>query len=317
MSKPKIAITHASSILAEAILEKLPETGLPAESIVLLDNEAHVGIRLGYSGTYLSVQDQMDYDYSECSLVLMLENEEQLLQNLSHLDVVVLGHKLEAEGNPVFAAHRDSELDISYTQRIIKLVDTEQACLLGILPLLHQSFTITRVNAVFMRSAEAKGKAGVDELASQAVALFSSKEVKPRLYPLQIAFNLLPDASNPDFNRELPGLIGDENIQCTHQIVDIPVFHGISAAIQLDFATDISPNAFKSTLEAITNVQLKTTVASPVSDCNQSFNCVISQLEQAQQQTRSIQFWMIADPLRYGLSNNYVNVTDILLESFL
>jgi aspartate-semialdehyde dehydrogenase len=317
MSERKVAITHASSMLAEAILEKLPETGLAPDSIVLLDDDGNVGRRLGYAGSYLSLQNQMEFDYSECNLVLMLEKDEQLLQKLSNLDAVVIGHNLEADTDPVYVAHKDSELDISYTQRIINLVDAEQACLLGLLPSLHQRFRITRINAVLMRSAEAKGKAGVDELASQTIALLNSQEVKPGLYPLQIAFNLLPDSSNPEFNQELTALIGDESIQCTHQIADLAVFHGFSAAIQLNFATDINLKAFKSAIDAIDNVQLKATVASPVTECNQSFNCTISRLEQAHQQTRSIQFWMFADSLRYGLSNNYVNVTDILLKSFL
>ena len=317
MLEPKVAITHASSMLAEAILEKLPDTGLSPDSIVLLDDDSHVGIKLGYADTYLGIQNQTDYDYADCNLVLMLEHEEQILKKLTNLDSVVVGHNLEVDGNPVYATHNNSQLDISYTQRIIQLVDAEQACLLGILPSLHQHFKITRINAVLMRSAEARGKAGVEELASQTIALLNSKEVKPELYPLQIAFNLLPDSSNPEFNRELTALIGDESIQCTYQIADLPVFHGFSAAIQLNFATEISLKAFKSAIGTIGNVQFKATMASPFTETKQSFNCTISRLEQAHQQTRSIQFWMIADSLRYGLANNYVNVTDILLKSFL
>ena len=317
MASIRVAITHANSLLAEAILEKLADTGLAPESIVLLDDESRIGSKLEYANTYLRVQDQLGFDYSECGLVLMLEYEEAIAQKLADLETVILGHSPALEGDPVFAANRDSKLDISYTQRIIRLVDAEQACLLGILPALHQSFPITRVNAVFMRSAEARGKAGVDELASQTISLLSSQKVVPQLYPLQIAFNLLPGASNPGFNQEMARLIGSNSIEFIHQIVDVPVFHGISAAIQLTFASDIDQKGFKSTIDSIPNVQLKSTVASQITDCNQSFKCIISQLEQAAQQTQSIQFWMIADPLRYGLSNNYVNVTDILLKSFL
>jgi len=317
VAEPKVAVTHATSLLAEAILEKLPELGLAPDSIVLLDDESHIGSKLAYSHTYLSVQDQMDFDYSECSLVLMLEYEEQIVQKLTNLDAVILGHSPHLEGDPVFAANQDSKLDISYTQRIIRLVDAELACLLGILPALHRSFTITRVNAVFMRSAEARGKAGVDELAGQTIALLNSREVKPRLYPSQIAFNLLPEASNPGFNRDLACLIGSESIECIHQIVDVPVFHGFSAAIQLSFASDVSLKACQSTLNAVPNVHLKPSAVSQITDCNQSFNCMVSRLEAAGIQSRSIQLWMTADPLRYGLSNNYVNVSDILLKSFL
>jgi len=317
MVQPRVAITHATSLLAEAILEKLPELGLAPDSIVLLADESLVGSKLAYSQTYLTVKDQADFDYSECSLVLMLEYEQQIVQKMTNLDTVLLSHSSQLDGDSVFAANKDSQLDISYTQRVIKLVDAEQACLLGILPALHQRFTITRINTVLMRSAEARGKAGVEELAGQTIALLNSKEVKPRLYPLQIAFNLLPEASNTGFNRELARLIGSDSIECVHQIVDVPVFHGFSAAIQLSFASDVSLEASQSVLKAIDNVHVKSSAVSQISDCNQSFNCIVSRLEAAGNQSSSIQFWMTVDPLRYGLSNNYVNVSDILLKSFL
>jgi aspartate-semialdehyde dehydrogenase len=168
-----------------------------------------------------------------------------------------------------------------------------------------------------MRSAELKGKAAIDELAAQTVALLSSQEAKPQVYPLQIAFNLLPEASDLTFNRDLASLIGDETIKCVHQFVDVPVFHGFTAAVQVAFDSDVDLQACRSILDSINNVQLKLTAGSPISDCNQSFGCVINRLEQAPDQAKTLQFWMIADPMRYGLANNYVNVTEILLKSFL
>ena len=70
-------------------------------------------------------------------------------------------------------------------------------------------------------------------------------------------------------------------------------------------------------LKKLDNVVCTTTASSPITDCNQSFNCTISGLEQALNQPNKLQFWLVADPLRYGLTSNYVNVVDILLKSFL
>ena len=58
MEPCRIAITHANSLLAEAILEKLPESGITSDSIVLLDDESHVGVRLTYADSHLKIQDQ-------------------------------------------------------------------------------------------------------------------------------------------------------------------------------------------------------------------------------------------------------------------
>jgi aspartate-semialdehyde dehydrogenase len=317
MIQRRIAMTHANSLLAEAILEKLPDSGITSDSIVLLDDESHIGVRLAYADSYLKIQDQQEYDYSDCALVLMLQYDRLIEEKLSNLDAILLSHRLQDNNRPVFAANADAKLDISYSQSSLKLADAELSCLLGVLPELHQNFSITHINTVLMRSAELKGKAGIDELASQTIALLNSKEVKPRVYPLQIAFNLIPATSDSCFNQDLAGLIGDDAIKCTHQVVDVPVFHGFSAAVQLIFDSEVDLQACQSILESIGNVKFEAAEASPISDCNRSFGCVINRLAQTPNQANTLQFWMIADPIRYGLANNYTKVADILLKSFL
>jgi len=317
MEQRRIAITHANSLLAEAILEKLPEPGITSDSVVLLDDESHVGVRLAYADSYLKIEDQQKYHYSDCALVLMLQYDRLIEEKLSNLDAILLSHTLPGDDRPVFAANADARLNISYSQQSLKLASAELSSLLGVLPTLHQNFSITHINTVLMRTAELKGKAGIDELAGQTIALLNSQEAKPRLYPLQIAFNLLPEASDCSFNRDLAGLIGHDEIKCVHQVVDVPVFHGFAAAVQLTFASEVDLRSCQSLLKSIKNVEIKSAAASPISDCNRSFGCVINRLEQAPNQANTLQFWMIADPIRYGLANNYVNVADILLKSFL
>jgi aspartate-semialdehyde dehydrogenase len=295
MKQRRIAITHANSLFAEAILEKLPEFEITSDSVVLLDDESHVGVRLAYADSYLKIQDKQKYDYSDCALVLMLQYDRSIEDKLSNLDAILLSHTLQDDDQPVFAANADAKLNISYSQQSLKLAGAELSCLLGVLPVLHQNYSITHVNTVLMRSAEAK----------------------PRIYPLQIAFNLIPEASHSRFNQDLAGLIGDDAIKCTHQVVDVPVFHGFSAAVQLIFDSEVDLQACQSILKSISKVQLKSSAASPITDCNRSFECVINRLEQAPNKANTLQFWMIADPIRYGLANNYVNVADILLKSFL
>ncbi len=317
MQGRKIAITHASGLLVEAILEKLNKSGILPDSLVLLGDASHVGTRLPYADSYLKVLDQQAFDYSDCALVLMLQYDQEIEQKVSIQDAILLGHMLQDDGQPIFAANPDATLKISYSQQSVKLANAELSCLLGVLPTLHQKFSITHINTVFLRSAELKGKAGIDELAAQTVALLNAQEVKPQVYPLQIAFNLLPEASDLTLNQDLASLVGSDAIKCVHQFVDVPIFHGFTAGVQVVFDSDVDLQACGAILDSINKVQVKIAGASPISDCNQSFGCVINRLEQAPDQAKTLQFWMIADPMRYGLANNYVNVTEILLKSFL
>jgi len=177
--------------------------------------------------------------------------------------------------------------------------------------------SIDRINITHLRSAEFAGKAGVEELASQTINLLNAREAKASVYPDQIAFNLLATDADPRFAADLNLFLGNNSYSLMQQSINVPVFHGFMAAVQLRFTAEVDFDGAKQRLAGLDKVILKSDLASPISDCNQSFSCVISQLEQAPNQPSSLQFWLIADPMRYGLANNYVNVTDFLLKSFL
>lgn len=313
----KIAITHASESLAAAILEKLTESGLAPDSVVLLGDESKVGVKLAFGGSYLTVEDQHEFDYSGCSLVLLTQRDDQIASKLESQSALVLSHVHGDGQGLIYAANNNIELDISYTQQNIQLVSAEIACLLGVLSTLHAHTAISTINTTFLRSVESKGKAGIDELAGQTVELLNGRDITPAVYPLQIAFNIIPAMPIPSFNDDLARLLGDDSIECAHQIIDVPVFHGLGVAVQLSFQSKIDLKQCEKMLKKIDNVVYKTTTSSPITDCNQSFNCTISGLEQAENQSNRVQFWLVADPLKYGLTANYVNVVDILLKSFL
>ena len=312
-----IALSHASGIAAEAILEKLPESDITPDSLVLLDHDANVGKRLPFADGYLGVQDQYQFDLSNCALLLMPEADAEMESLALSQGCLLLSHALESDSPALFVARGGPQPDLAYTQTCLRLAGAELSSLLPVLLELNQVAPIEHINITLLRSAEFHGKAGVDELASQTINLLNTRAVEPGVFAQQIAFNLLPETADPLIETDLRHFMGNNSYSVALQTVNVPIFHGLAAAVQLRFASNISLEGCKSRLAALANVAVIKGPASPISDCNQSFSCVISQLEQASNQPTNLQFWMITDPMRYGLANNYVNVTDFLLKSFL
>jgi len=312
-----IALSHASGPAAEAILEKLPESGITPDSLVLLDHEANVGKRLPFAGGYLGIQDQFQFDLSSCALLLMPEADVEMEAAALNQGCLLLSHAIVNDSPALFVAGSGEQPDIGYTQTSLRLAGAELSCLLPALLELNRIEPIEHINITLLRSAEFHGKAGVDELASQTVNLLNTRAVEPSVYAQQIAFNLLPETADPLIEADIRHFLGNNSYSVGLQTVNVPIFHGLATAVQLSFASDINLDDCKSRLAALTEVTVKKGISSPISDCNQSFSCAISQLEQVPNQPSSLQFWMIADPMRYGLANNYVNVTGFLLKSFL
>ena len=313
----RVALSHASSLAAEAILERLSESGITSDSLVLLDNELNVGKRLPFGGGYLALQDQNQFDFSSCALLLMPEADPELETVALEQGCLLLGHALESESPALFMGNDGTQPEIPYTQSRLRLPGAEVSCLLPILLELDRLEKIEHLNVTFLRSAEFHGKAGVDELASQTVNLLSSRTVEPSVYTQQIAFNLLPDSIGPKIENDIRHFLGNNSYSIALQSVNVPVFHGLVAAVQLRFASAISFDDLERRLGGLDKVTVAKASVGLISVSNQSFSCTISHLEQAPNQPSNIQFWMITDPLRYGLANNYVNVTDFLLKSFL
>jgi len=312
-----IALSHASGIAAEAILEKLPESGITPDSLILLDHDSNVGKRLPFADGYLSLQDQYKFDLSNCALLLMPEADAEMESLALNQGCLLLSHALESDSPALFVAQGGPQPDLAYTQTSLRLAGAELSSLLPVLLELNHVAPIEHINITLLRSAEFHGKAGVDELASQTINLLNSRSVEPGVYAQQIAFNALPETTDPLIETDIRHFLGNNSYSVALQTVNVPIFHGLAAAVQLRFASDISLDGCKSRLAALANVVVENGPVSLISDCNQSFSCVISQLEQAPNKPTELQFWLLTDSMRYGLANNYVNVTDFLLKSFL
>jgi aspartate-semialdehyde dehydrogenase len=313
----RIALSHAGGIAVEAILEKLSACAIEAEALVLLDNESRVGTRLAYSGGHLKVQDQHAFDLAGCSLLLMPEADAELEAAALRQGCLLVSHAIENETAALFLGGAETDPEIAWSETSLRLVGAELSCLLPVLLELDRMRPIDQLNVTLLRSAEFHGKAGIDELATQTIGLLNAREAVAGVYPQQIAFNLLPRERDDRITADLDRFLGNISCSSTLQMLDVPIFHGFAAALQIRFVSEVELEECIARLQAMPEVIVKKGLASPISDCNQSFSCVISHLEQAPEQPASIQFWMITDPMRYGLANNYVNVTEFLLKSFL
>ena len=313
----KIALSHASGIAAQAILEKLPESGISPDALVLLDEGSNLGKRLAYAGSHRGLVDQQQYDLSECAALLMPQADPALEALALQQGCLLIGHTVDDPMAALFVGSGDAEPTISYGASQLRLAGEELACLLPTLMELDRLAQISSLNVTLMRSVEFRGKAGVDELAGQTVNLLNSREVDCLVYPQQIAFNLIPEASNPLLSADIRHYMGNSSCSLSLQTVNVPVFHGFAAALQVSFDEAVDLESCHRSLASLDAMTVSDSVVTPISDCNQSFGCAISHLQQTSDQAPNLQFWLVADPMRYGLANNYVNVLDFLLKSFL
>ncbi|MCK4707227.1 MAG: hypothetical protein KAU21_01310 [Gammaproteobacteria bacterium] len=314
MEKTKFAVTHASGLLAEALLKSMAESGISSDSVILLDQEQQVGNRLSYGDTYLMVEDQHEYDYENLTAVLLLEPDAELESLLLHADCYVISHHANEMSQGVFTPLLSK---LPEQPCAIKLASAELASLLLVANVIHSHFGISSLNIVNVQSSSHYGKSGVDELASQTISLLNSQDVKSGVFPLQLAFNMIPGEPDADMENQLIDAMQADDMKCSVQNILVPAFHGLSISVSLEVKHKIDLKKLSGLLNEQQGVQLNLYTVSPLTDCKKGSDVIITGLHQPQNDVNRLQFWIVSDSVRNGLIQNYQNMLDVLLKSVL
>mgnify|MGYP003329337892 CR=1 FL=1 len=95
---------------------------------------------------------------------------------------------------------------------------------------------VTRVIATAFVPASEYGRAGINELQKQTVALLSFKPMPKEIFDAQSAFNFLAVAKSQDSARRSMGTSPPISLR----VAQAPVFHGVSASVWVEFASRVS-----------------------------------------------------------------------------
>lgn len=313
----RIAVTFAGSLLAEALLEQMAQSGISSEAIVLLDQSEESGARLAYGDTYLTTLDQNEYDYENLVVVLLLQEDAELESLLQHADCYVVSHHPSEQSAPVLMMDGDDSSAIPQQPCPIKLPTADMAILMSVVRPLQGLSELFSLQVVNVLSAASYGKPAIDELASQTIELLNGRNVNSSVFPLQLAFNMLPVKEKGAMQEHLPMLLGSQDIKCSSQSIVVPAFHGICMSVAIEFSQKTQIKQIKSLLKQLPGVDLINQPVSPLTHCKSGTNLQIFDLFQPQKDAKRLQFWVISDWVRNGLVQNYLNVTEILLKSYL
>jgi aspartate-semialdehyde dehydrogenase len=123
-----------------------------------------------------------------------------------------------------------------------------------------QPLGLTRMAATMLQPASECGSAGVEEVHQQAVGLLTFKPLKKDIYDTQVAFNVvasLGDAAKVSLeivrakiSRHLGVLSGGVAADTmTLQLIQVPVFHGYTASVFLEFMGGVEESAVRVALD--------------------------------------------------------------------
>ncbi|NLH76930.1 MAG: hypothetical protein GX465_07825 [Acidobacteria bacterium] len=118
-----------------------------------------------------------------------------------------------------------------------------------LLATLRAGFGVVRAVATVLEPVSAYAEEGIQELAEQSYALLGSSAMAKKVFPDQVAFNLLARTAKPDKNgfsplenriaSEVRRVLGPPDVPLSLSVVLVPVFHTYSIMAHVELGRDV------------------------------------------------------------------------------
>ena len=208
-------------------------------------------------------------------------------------------------------------------KNIIANPNCSTAQLVIVLKPLHDLFKIKRVVVSTYQSTSGAGKAPMDEMVEQSMAIINNKKVSSENFTKQIAFNAIPhiDVFAEDgytkeelkMTRETKKIL-DDKIELTATCVRIPVKVSHAESVNIEFEKPFTLKKITETLNnspgcKVFDKRENAGYITPV-DAEGKNETFISRIREDNSKNNSLNLWIVSDNLLRGAALNAVEIAE-------
>ncbi|MDZ3824428.1 MAG: aspartate-semialdehyde dehydrogenase [Pseudoxanthomonas sp.] len=332
---PRIAVVGATGAVGEALLEILGQRGFPFSDLVPLASARSAGGQVRCRGRDWTVRELDGFDFAGIDIAFFSAGGAVsalhapraaaagavVIDNTSHFRNEPDVPLVVAEVNPGDLAGRPRGIvanpNCSTMQMMVALAP------------LHRAVGIERINVASYQSVSGAGRAAMEELGRQTARLLNFQDAAPERFPVQIAFNLIPqidEFTDNGYTREemkmvweTRKILGDPAIGVNPTCVRVPVFYGHALACHVETREAITPGQARALLAAAPGVVVVDEPRpggwpTPVTHAAGTDPVYVGRLRADPSHPRGLALWIVADNIRKGAALNAVQLAEILVK---
>ena len=329
----KVAVVGATGAVGEAMLSVLAERRFPAREVVALASERSAGGTVAFGDDELVVQDLAGFDPAGVDIALFSAGGDVsrgFAPKFAAAGAVVIDNSsvfrldpdvplVVAEVNP--GALRDRP------RGIVANPNCSTMQLMVALAPLHRAAGIERINICTYQAVSGTGRRALEELGRQTAGLLNFQSAQPEVYPVQIAFNVIPQGGDFLDNgytteemklvNETRKILGDASIAVNATVVRVPVFYGHSEAVSIETRDRLGAERARELLRAAPGVEVvDERVAggypTPVTHASGHDAVYVGRIRDDLSHPRGLDLWVVADNLRKGAALNAVQLAELV-----
>ena len=331
-----VAVVGATGAVGETMLKVLAERKFPIGKLHVLASERSAGEKLEYEGKTIVVEDLAKFDPSGVDIALFSAGgsvSKQYAPKFAAAGAVVIDNSSAFRYDddiPLVVSEVNPEAARNRPRGIIANPNCSTMQMLVALAPIHRQAKIERINVATYQSVSGTGRLALEELGRQTAALLSFQEVKPKVYPVQIAFNVIPHGGDFTDNGytmeemkivwETRKILEDDSIQVNPTSVRVPVFYGHSEVVHIETREKISAKQARALLEkapglVVVDEHKAGGYPTPVTHAAGKDPVFVGRIREDISHPRGLDLWVVADNIRKGAALNAVQIAEILAET--
>jgi len=337
-AKYDVAVVGATGAVGETMLEILAERHFPVNHVYPLASARSAGKKVPFGDTYLTVQDLDGFDFSRAQIGLFSAGasiSEKYAPIAAAAGCVVIDNTSQYRYDdeiPLVVPEVNPQAIADYTRHnIIANPNCSTIQMLVALKPLHDEAGIERINVCTYQAVSGTGKEAIEELAAQTAELLNGRSAVAKVYPRQIAFNVLPQIDvfmDNGYTKEEMKMVwetrkimGDDSIQVNPTAVRVPVFYGHSEAVHIETREKLDAAKATALLQntpgiVVLDERKDGGYPTAVSEGANHDPVYVGRIREDISHPRGLDLWVVADNVRKGAALNSIQIAEILVEKY-
>jgi aspartate-semialdehyde dehydrogenase len=334
-----VAVVGATGAVGETMISILEERNFPVNNLYLLASSRSEGKRIDFKGKSLVVGDLEKFDFAKVQIGLFSPGASVsaiYAPKAAQAGCVVVDNTSQFRQDkdiPLVVPEVNPQAIAQYKSRyIIANPNCSTIQMLVALKPIYDAVGIERINVATYQSVSGTGKEAIEELAGQTAALLNGKPITVKVYPKQIAFNVLPQIDifmENGYTKEEMKMVWetqkifeDDSILVNPTTVRVPVFYGHSEAVHIETRDKITVEQARALLQRAPGVVLMDErqpggYPTAVTEAANQDPVFVGRIREDISHPRGLNLWVVADNIRKGAALNAIQIAEILIKDYI
>ncbi|MHB1942268.1 MAG: aspartate-semialdehyde dehydrogenase [Acidiferrobacteraceae bacterium] len=325
----RVAVVGATGVVGTEFIKLLERRNFPLDSLTLLASPRSAGRMLSFRGQPLTVKTLTHDSFQDIDLAFFSAGasvSKEFCPSAAQAGALVIDNSSAFRMDPAvpLVVPEVNPDTIRSHKGIIANPNCTTIQMVVVLKPLHDAARIRRIVVSTYQAVSGTGAKAIDELESQVRDLVAGNPVRNEVYPVQIAFNVLPHVDvfmdngytkeEMKMVHETRKIMGDEDIMVSATCVRVPVVRAHSEAVHIETERKLTAQEARSILEKAEGVIVKDERRPggyPVPlEVTEHYETYVGRIREDISVQNGLALWIVADQLFKGAALNGLQIAE-------